>query len=49
MEPLIDVNCSPMECTSLSPSAPICEDSPGTGNDRGTPRRDELLLLIGDQ
>src|SRR3979490_1502704 len=26
MEPLIDVNCSPMECTSLSPSAPIWQD-----------------------
>src|ERR1700730_15850746 len=26
MEPLIDVNCSPMECTSLSPSAPIGQD-----------------------
>src|SRR5216117_288581 len=26
MEPLIDVNCSPMECTSLSRSAPIWQD-----------------------
>src|ERR1700681_2707575 len=26
MEPLIDVNCSPMECTSLSSSAPIWQD-----------------------
>jgi len=26
MEPLTDVNCSPMECTSLSPSAPIWQD-----------------------
>src|ERR1700680_2951313 len=26
MEPLIDVNCSPMECTSLLPSAPIWQD-----------------------
>lgn len=26
MEPLIDVNCSAMECTSLSPSAPIWQD-----------------------
>src|SRR6266852_388897 len=26
MEPLIDVNCSPMECTSLSTSAPIWQD-----------------------
>ena len=26
MEPLIAVNCSPMECTSLSPSAPIWQD-----------------------
>ena len=26
MEPLIDVNCSPMECTSLSASAPIWQD-----------------------
>src|SRR5713226_3940140 len=26
MEPLIDVNCSPMGCTSLSPSAPIWQD-----------------------
>src|SRR5258708_39930911 len=26
MEPLIDVNCSPMECTSLSPGAPIWQD-----------------------
>ncbi len=26
MEPLIDVNCSPIECTSLSPSAPIWQD-----------------------
>src|SRR5882762_6878147 len=26
MEPLIDVNCSPMECISLSTSAPIWQD-----------------------
>src|SRR6184192_4368254 len=26
MEPLIDVNCSPMECTSLSTTAPIWQD-----------------------
>ena len=26
MEPLIDVNCSAMECTSLSASAPIWQD-----------------------
>src|SRR5438552_16063680 len=26
MEPLIDVNCSPMECTSLSRSAPFWQD-----------------------
>src|SRR5258705_3258006 len=26
MEPLIDVNASPIECTSLSPNAPIWQD-----------------------
>src|SRR5207244_10629756 len=26
MEPLVDVNCSPVECTSLSPSALIWQD-----------------------
>jgi len=26
MEPLIDVNASPLQCTSLSPNAPIWQD-----------------------
>jgi len=48
MESLIALNCSTVECTSVSPTAPDLAGRPSTGDDRRTNRRDELHLPGGD-